>query len=99
MSFTKDIYNLLIRFTKDSEGLDITLEDLRKLPWWRCVWGWWMAKAYYQLDGYYQRIEDIPEGLESYTIMNEVLTQHWMEQGIMKTQVITKAECKLFYGD
>lgn len=97
--FLKDMYNQLISYTKDSEGKDITIPELQNLPYWRCVWGWWMSKAYYQLDRFYQRLEDVPAGLERYSVMDEVLTQYWVERGKMRSQVTTKADCKSFYGN
>lgn len=94
MSFTLEIYNLLIRYTKDSEGLDVTIDDLYKLPWWRCVWGYWKAKAYYKMDGYYERLEDVPDGLEDYTIMEDAYVAYRGET----VQRITKEDCKSIYG-
>lgn len=92
--FTVEIFELLKRYTKDSEGLDITLSELQNLPWWRCVWGHWKAKAYYQMDGFYERLEDVPGGLESYSIVDEVYTSY--RNGVI--QVMTKATCKSIYG-
>ncbi|MDB5055464.1 MAG: hypothetical protein JWM44_3514 [Bacilli bacterium] len=93
-----EIYELLQRYTKDSEGKDITLAELQSIAWWRCVWGHWMAKAYYQIDGFYQRLEDVPEGLEDYHIVDEVYTKYWTERGVLKSQVLTKEDCKRIYG-
>ena len=94
-----EIYNLLIRYTKDLDGKDITLEDLYKLPWWRCVWGNWLAKAYYGVDNYYQKIEDVPEGSESYQIIDgDVMTQYFMSRGTWVVQPISKEDCKSIYG-
>lgn len=93
-----EMYALLIRFTKDSEGKDITVPELQNLAHWRCVWGWWMALAYYKMNGYYMSKEDVPEGLDHYSVIDEVLTKYWTERGKLKSQVITKADCKSFYG-
>lgn len=98
MSFTTEIYDLLVRYTKDLDDKDITLEDLYKLPWWRCVWGNWKAQAYYKMNGFYERVADVPDGLTDYTIMDMVKTHHFVFNGQKITQIMTKSECKSIYG-
>lgn len=99
MSFTMDIYNLLIRYTKDSEGKDISLKELQNIELWRCIWGWWRAKAFYQIDGYYQRLEDVPEGLEDYIIQTDELNiKYGTFNGSKYVQQMTRADCKSIYG-
>jgi hypothetical protein len=95
MSFSLEIYQLLSRYTKDSEGKDITLKELQNIAWWRCVWGSWKAMAYYKMYGFYERIEDVPEGLEDYCIVNEVYTTYGRGR---KPQVMTKEDCRSIYG-
>jgi hypothetical protein len=100
MSYTTEMYNLIIRFTKDSKGKEITLDDLYKLPYWRCVWGSWRAKAYYKMDGYYESLSDVPEGLEDYIIMTDkVNTKYGTFNGRHPyVQLMTKEYCKEVYG-
>jgi hypothetical protein len=98
MSFNLEIYELLKRYTKDLDGTDITLAELQNLPWWRCVWGWWKALAYYKMNDNYERLEDVPDGLDNFTIMGEVRTQYHCIKGIKSEQSMTKEECKRIYG-
>jgi hypothetical protein len=95
MSFQKEIYDLLIRYTKDVDGTDITLAELQDLPWWRCVWGWWKAQAYYKVNGYYERLEDVPKGMDDYTIISEEVCTTYRGKTV---QSMTKADCKSIYG-
>jgi hypothetical protein len=99
MNFTMEIYNLLVRYTKDSEGIHITVAQLQNLGWWRCVWGWWRAKASYKMDGYYERSEDVPEDLQDYTIMTDKLKAHtFMFNGRKVVQRMAVETCKSIYG-
>ena len=97
--FKLEMFNLLIKFAKDSQNIDVTYEELLLLPYWRCVWGWWMAKAYYQIDYHYKRLEDVPEGTENYSIVGDVYTSYRMERGQIESQSITMDECRKYYGD
>lgn len=94
----KEMYQLLIRYTKDIDSTDITVAELQRLPYWRCVWGNWKAKAHYQMDYYYERLEDVLEGLDSYSIMGEVFTTYWTECGELRSQAMDKDTCKSVYG-
>jgi 2-methylisocitrate lyase-like PEP mutase family enzyme len=99
MSFTMEIYNLLVRYTKDFDGRDITVAELQALGWWRCVWGTWRAKAYYKMDGFYECLEDVPEGLHEFTIQTDKLNKmYYLSMGKQETQVIKIESCKKFYG-
>jgi hypothetical protein len=99
MSFTMEIYHLLVRYTKDSEGKDITVAELQNIAWWRCVWGSWRAMAYYKMDGFYERLEDVPAGLQEFTIQTDKLnTRYYLSMGKQETQVITVETCRKFYG-
>lgn len=100
MSFSKEMYDLLIRYTKDSEGMDITLPDLQALPYWRCVWGRWMAQAYYGMNNFYSRLEDAPLELPSvYVINNDAFTSYKWTDKYEVINSMDKATCKSVYGN
>lgn len=100
MSYTEEMFDLLIRYTKDIDGTDITYERLRELPYWRCVWGWWQALAHYGIRDHYKCLEDVPEGLESYTIItSESWTQYWKTaDGHKSSQTMDKKTCRSIYS-
>lgn len=96
MTFEIELYNLLIRYAKDYQGKEVTLKELQQQDYYKCVWGHWRALAYYKLKGYYERLEDVPEGLESFTIMTDKLHTQYLKSG--NVQVTDLETCRKFYG-
>jgi hypothetical protein len=93
--FSMEIYQLLIKYTKDIEGKDITLGELQYIAWWRCVWGYWKAQAYYKTNGYYERLEDVPEGLMNYVVQTDENNDHYINGRLQRT---SKETCRKIYG-
>ncbi|QGQ97040.1 hypothetical protein EHS13_20195 [Paenibacillus psychroresistens] len=75
------------------------MAELQRIAWWRCVWGWWRALAFYNMRDHYERLEDVPEGMLEFTIQTKHLnTRYYLSMGNQITQVIDVETCKKFYG-
>jgi hypothetical protein len=67
----KETISILQRYTKDTTGKDITEAEIRRMPYHRAVFGEWKARAYYKIRNYYQRLEDVPEGVDRVHIVTD----------------------------
>lgn len=62
--------SLILQHWKDTTNWNATPEDVTTEPYTKQLEYWWAAKAYYNLDRWYQKFEDIhdPEEGQIYTV-------------------------------
>jgi hypothetical protein len=70
VDYIEEYIYLLTRYTMDTTGKEITREEILALPYHRAIYGKWLAKAYYR-EGMYQRVEDIPDGIDQAYIVDD----------------------------
>jgi hypothetical protein len=99
MNFTNEMNTLIQRYLKEAKSQELTLDEINLRTLDKRVWTWWTALACYKIKNYYERIEDVPEGLEEYNIMGKELTQYFSRNGHKWQQVTTKEDCKTIYKE
>jgi hypothetical protein len=62
-----EIYELVQRYAKDKYNRDVTIEELRMVPWHKIVATHWDANVYYDLHHFYRSLDEVKEPVERMT--------------------------------
>lgn len=103
-AYTQEKYNLILKYLNDKypdRYNHMTIELLRTEPYYKQLWTWWTARAYYGDHTFFGRLEDTPEGLESIWIIDSKMKRNyvWKKGKYEYLQQLSKESCKEIYGD
>jgi hypothetical protein len=98
MHLNKESATLIQSHLLATTGREWPIDTITAQPYYKQVWAWWSALAYFKIDDSYERLEDAPEGISSITIMGDTRKLYKWRNGYKLIQEITEDECKGHYG-
>jgi len=92
-------FELLLRYCHET-GFTISMSELKMLPRYRYVWGWWMALCYYNIRHNFRSIDDAPPGMQQVTVTdeNESRKYDWVNGRYELKHTLHRSIMKDIYG-
>lgn len=98
MTFDEECAALVQRYAIYSKDRILTREEILAQPRYKRVWAWWQALAHYQMNNYYKRLEDAPDGISTIHVMGKTCKMYKWNNEYEFVQEMTKESCKGIYG-
>jgi hypothetical protein len=96
----KEARDLIQSHLLATTGREWPVETITAQPYYKQIWAWWSALAYYKIRHHYLRLEDAPDGIPSIEVMGDTQKMYMWRKGKYEfVQEFTLEFCKEIYGE